>query len=399
MIIISDKKYCCGCNACVQKCPQNCITMQADSEGFDYPIINLETCIDCGLCQKICPAINQYSSRKPIKIYAAKSKREEVRMKSSSGGIFTELAEQTIQDGGIVFGARFDSNWNVIHDYTDSIEGLAKFRGSKYVQSKIGNNYIYVEQFLKNNKKVLFSGTPCQIAGLRRFLNKEYKSLLLVDIVCYGVPSPLIWTDYINTLNKKNHLPITNILFRDKCTGWSNSSISITKSDSFVLNETLSKNMFITGFFSNLYLRPSCHKCSAKEGKSQSDITIADYWGINEVNASFNDNKGISLVMINTEKGVYIYQQTLTENIETTYHQALKNNWAIEQCPSKSELRSYFWDKYKFYGIKAINKTCNKLKPSFLSRILFKCKCILKTNLSEKHIILLKMIKTRKYYL
>ena len=179
MIIISDKKYCCGCNACVQKCPQNCITMQADSEGFDYPIINLETCIDCGLCQKICPAINQYSSRKPIKIYAAKSKREEVRMKSSSGGIFTELAEQTIQDGGIVFGARFDSNWNVIHDYTDSIEGLAKFRGSKYVQSKIGNNYIYVEQFLKNNKKVLFSGTPCQIAGLRRFLNKEYKSLLL----------------------------------------------------------------------------------------------------------------------------------------------------------------------------------------------------------------------------
>ena len=396
MIILSDKKDCCGCNACVQKCPKHCITMQADSEGFDYPIINKEVCIDCGLCNKVCPVINQNQSRKPIKVYAAKSKREEIRLKSSSGGIFTELAEQTINDGGVVFGARFDEYWNVIHDYTETIEGLAKFRGSKYVQSRIGDNYIYVEQFLKNNREVLFSGTPCQIAGLRRFLNKEYENLLLVDIVCYGVPSPLVWRDYLHNYITPQLNDIHEVSFRNKKTGWNNSSISIAKStNSFILNEPLANNLYIRGFFNNIYLRPSCHVCSSKKGKSNSDITIADYWGIDNIKPDFNDNKGVSLVMIYSNKGNSLYRNLYIENYQSTYNEALRKNWAIEECAPESKLRSYFWTKYKNKGVKAINMTCNKLEGStYIDKVIHKLKVILKDNLSQRQLNTLKRLIT-----
>ena len=370
--------------------------MQADSEGFDYPIINKEVCIDCGLCNKVCPVINQNQSRKPIKVYAAKSKREEIRLKSSSGGIFTELAEQTINDGGVVFGARFDENWNVIHDYTETIEGLAKFRGSKYVQSKIGDNYIYVEQFLKNNREVLFSGTPCQIAGLRRFLNKEYGNLLLVDIVCYGVPSPLVWRDYLHNYITPQLNDIHEVSFRNKKTGWNNSSISIAKSmNSFILNEPLANNLYIRGFFNNIYLRPSCHACSSKKGKSNSDITIADYWGIDNIKPDFNDNKGVSLVMIYSNKGNSLYRNLYIENYQSTYNEALRKNWAIEECAPESKLRSYFWTKYKNKGVKAINMTCNKLEGStYIDKVIHKLKVILKDNLSQRQLNTLKRLIT-----
>ena len=197
MIEIKDKKDCCGCSACVQRCPKQCITLKEDNEGFLYPIVDKKTCIDCGLCEKVCPILHQGEPQKPLKVYAAKNLNEEIRRQSSSGGIFTLLAEQVIQEGGVVFGARFDENWEVKHDYTETIEGLAVFRGSKYVQSRIEDNYKKAEEFLKQGRKVLFSGTPCQIAGLKRFLRKEYEELLTVDFVCHGVPSPGVWRKYL----------------------------------------------------------------------------------------------------------------------------------------------------------------------------------------------------------
>ena len=233
MIDIKEKNNCCGCSACVQICPKQCISMAADNEGFLYPQVNSAICIDCGLCEKVCLVINQSAPREPLVVYAAKNNNEDIRLKSSSGGIFTLLAEKVIEEGGVVFGAKFDADWNVIHDYTETIEGLAAFRGSKYVQSIIGDNFKTAKQFLNNGRKVLFSGTPCQIAGLKKYLRKEYDNLLTVDVVCHGVPSPMVWRDYLdykrakraagkNTVSSSlKELPvITGISFRDKTKGW-----------------------------------------------------------------------------------------------------------------------------------------------------------------------------------
>lgn len=197
MIKLEKKSDCCGCAACVQRCPKQCISMQEDEEGFLYPAVDKESCIDCGLCEKVCPILSPSSPHLPHYIYAAKSKDEHIRKHSSSGGVFTLLAEQTINAGGVVFGARFDEKWDVVHDYSETLEGLSAFRGSKYVQSSIDQSYKQVESFLRGGRLVLFSGTPCQIAGLKRFLRKDYENLTTVDFICHGVPSPKVWRMYL----------------------------------------------------------------------------------------------------------------------------------------------------------------------------------------------------------
>lgn len=197
MIHITDKRDCCGCNSCVQRCPKSCIRMREDDEGFLYPEVDESVCIDCGLCEKVCPVIHQARENRPIVVCAAKNKSEEIRYQSSSGGVFTALANEIIREGGVVFGAGFDENWEVKHDCTETVEGLSAFRGSKYVQSRIGDSFKKAEQFLKIGRTVLFSGTPCQIAGLKRFLRKEYDNLLTVDFICHGVPSPGVWREYL----------------------------------------------------------------------------------------------------------------------------------------------------------------------------------------------------------
>ncbi|GHV67888.1 hypothetical protein AGMMS49928_05970 [Spirochaetia bacterium] len=196
-MIVPDKTQCTGCHACYAVCPVCCIVMREDAEGFVYPEIEIEKCTKCGLCEKICPALNQGNERRPLHVYAAKNTNETIRAASSSGGIFTLLAETIINEGGVVFGARFNEQWEVIHDYTETIDGLAAFRGSKYVQSRIGDTYTQARDFLVAGRRVLFSGTPCQIAGLKNFLQKDYENLLAVDLVCHGVPSPAVWRKYL----------------------------------------------------------------------------------------------------------------------------------------------------------------------------------------------------------
>ncbi len=198
MITISEKKDCCGCNACVQRCPKQCVTMHEDSEGFLYPKVDESLCIDCSLCEKVCPVINQGVERKPLEVYAAKNPNAEIRMQSSSGGIFTMLAERTIDNGGVVFGAAFNEDWEVEHKSAETKEDLAAFRGSKYVQSRIGETFKQTESFIKEGREVLFSGTPCQIAALKLFLRKEYQNLITVDFICHGVPSPGVFKTYLN---------------------------------------------------------------------------------------------------------------------------------------------------------------------------------------------------------
>lgn len=255
MINIKEPKDCCGCNACAQRCPKHCIILTEDHEGFLYPKVNTELCIECGLCEKVCPVINQKPKKGPLEVYAAINPDEQIRKESSSGGIFTLLAEKIIQENGVVFGARFDENWEVRHDYTETIEGLAVFRSSKYVQSRIEDNYLKAEKFLKEKRKVLFSGTPCQIAGLKKFLRKEYDNLLTVDFICHGVPSTKVWRMYLdetcrnlikrgsssNFIDEGRRSYIEAINFRHKILGWKRFSFFLKLNSAFIQSEKIQK--------------------------------------------------------------------------------------------------------------------------------------------------------------
>lgn len=361
MIHIIDKFKCCGCNACVQRCPKQCISMQEDEEGFLYPIVDMSNCVDCGLCEKVCPVINQESERNPIEVFAAVNQDDSIRMQSSSGGIFTALAEQIIRENGVVFGARFDEKWEVKHDYTETIEGLKVFRGSKYVQSRIGDTFKQAEFFLKAGRKVMFVGTPCQIAGLRLFLRKEYVNLLAVDIICHGVPSPMIWRKYLEDKTKRQGIEfIQSISFRDKGTGWKNYSFNIkyekgNSESSF--SEYASQNIFMKGFLADLYLRPSCYACPAKKLKSGSDITLGDFWGIQHIKPELDDDKGVCAFIINTRKGIEWQNKLVIQRYKFDFTDVVKGNPSLVYSVDIPEKRAAFYDKLRTSGlVKLVSK-------------------------------------------
>ncbi|WP_295913174.1 Coenzyme F420 hydrogenase/dehydrogenase, beta subunit C-terminal domain [uncultured Alistipes sp.] len=351
MISIDKKQNCCGCEACIQRCPKSCIQMQQDTEGFLYPVVDTESCIDCGICEKICPILNQSNEKKPLTVYAAKCKDESLRLESSSGGIFTLLANEIIRENGVVFGAKFNSKWEVIHDYATTAEELAQFRGSKYVQSKIGQSYQQVLHFLKGGGNVLFSGTPCQIAGLKLFLQKDYENLITVDFICHGVPSPEVWRLYLNDiLHKRQSIP-ENIRFRDKRSGWKKYSLSIsfkkmnTCTKKLTFAQSVYENLYLRGFLANLYLRPSCHHCPSKSFKSNSDITIADFWGIESLLPNWNDDRGVSLVMLNSPLGERIFGNINTTHQECEYREIIPLNPAIvHSAPAHIYRTDFFHD-------------------------------------------------------
>ena len=415
MLQLTDKQDCCGCHACASVCARQCIAMQEDNEGFLYPVVDEATCTDCGLCEKVCPVINQDEPRKPLMVYAAKNRNEEVRRLSSSGGIFTPLAEAVIRDGGVVFGAKFNNDWNVVHAWTDTIEGIADFRGSKYVQSTIGNTYREAREFLKHGRKVLFSGTPCQIAGLRKFLRKEYDNLLTVDVVCHGVPSPLVWRKYLeetrenlraerdagkNTVSSSlMEMPvITGISFRDKTHGWkkygfrlryaafkaAGNSVSASANDSErTLLQPFPDNVFMKGFLKNLYLRPSCYACASRSGKSGSDISIADFWGVQNYYPEFDDDKGIGLVLVNTDKGRKAYEQVNADSMESTYEQGLNHNPYLEHSVARTKHIATFWTEFEARGMAVVQEIEVRMLPSIPSRLINRVKHVVRRILSR----------------
>lgn len=380
MITIQHKEDCCGCSACVQRCPKQCISMAEDEEGFLYPQVDTSKCVDCHLCEKVCPVINQDEARTPLKVYAAKNSDDEIRLKSSSGGIFTLLAEQTIKDGGVVFGARYDTEWNVIHDYTETIEGLSAFRGSKYVQSNINRSFFEVKTFLESGRNVLFSGTPCQVAGLKLFLRKNYDNLLTLEIVCHGVPSRNVWRNYLKELiDLKKISNIKSINFRDKKYGWNGYNFSITyikkKGKLVTLSMPHGENSFYRGFLNHLYVRPSCYQCPAKSGRSKADITIADFWGIDKLYPSLDGNRGYSIVCANTDKGLSYVLELCDTTYEMPYCEVVKYNPALIKSIKHNALSNKFWLSDAGV-IKTVERLCGdsfilKLKKK-ISRLLHK---------------------------
>lgn len=389
MITVKDKQDCCGCGACAQRCPQSCIKMIEDEEGFLYPQIEISKCINCNLCINVCPVINKNNPQNPINSYAAINISDEIRSQSSSGGVFSAFSEAVLKKNGIVFGARFAKDWSVIHDYTETITDLYKFRSSKYVQSVIGNCFIQAEKFLKTGKIVLFSGTPCQISGLKHFLRKEYENLITVEIMCYGVPSPLIWRSYLHSISNKKS-SITNINFRDKSTGWKKYNFSIEYSNKKCSQES-HHNIFMYGFLEKLYIRPSCKLCPAKLGRSRSDLSIGDCWGIQNIMPELDDNKGINIVLVNTKKGKEFYESISVKSYNIDYNLIVKYNGGFNESIQFHPKRQQFFYKIRkgqdFTNvINDINKICviQKLKNKIIMLLVNRIKLIKNTNKVKK---------------
>lgn len=346
MINITDKHNCCGCEACVQACPKQCISFNEDNEGFRYPKVDESLCVDCGACERVCPILSPYEKHCPLKLFATINPDEAIREQSSSGGIFTMLAERVIREDGVVFGVRFDEYWQTVFDHTETVEGLAAFRGSKYVQARVGNVFNDVKGFLKQGRKVLFSGTPCQVAALRHFLHREYDNLLLVDFVCHGVPSPKVWRLYLDEVTKNAVRAINDIQFRNKKHGWKRYNFNLTyesEGHSQNISSWYQDNHYMRIFLNDVILRPSCYDCKAKGGRSGSDLTIADFWGIDQLNPDMDDDRGTSLVLVHTEKGSALFSTLQLNTWETNYADILRLNRAVEQSAKEHPKRSRFF--------------------------------------------------------
>ena len=358
MIQITDKSTCCGCEACVQICPKHCIRFTQDHEGFFYPEADVDVCIQCGLCEKVCPVLHPYDEHKPQEILAAINKDEEVRMESSSGGVFTLLAEEIIRQGGAVFGVRFDDQWQAVFDSAETTEALAAFRGSKYLQARVGNSFVQCKQLLDQGRQVLFSGTQCQIAGLLHFLRKPYPNLLTVDFICHGVPSPKVWQHYLDETVKAGKQAITDIKFRDKQLGWKRFSFVLDYNEqhhSYTLTSAFAQNPFMQAFLANIIIRPSCHACPAKSGRSQSDITLADFWGIDQVNPKMYDDRGTSLILIHSVRGQQALKRNQLKLASASYEDVLRFNPSWHKpsvChPKRSEFFVDFNDQTDLHAL------------------------------------------------
>ena len=344
MSLIENQK-CSGCTACVNICPKNCIEMVPDKEGFLYPKIDKSNCIECGLCKKICP-INNTEKHLPFFAYAVKNKNDKERNESTSGAIFSVLAKYVLNNKGIVFGCKFNNNLQAEHDFVETYDEIDEFRGAKYVQSNLNDSFKKVKSFLEKGRYVLFSGTPCQIAGLDAYLGKKYEKLIKCDVVCHSVPSPKALESYIKALENKHNKKITKIWFRRKdMYGWQKSNVKLKFDDGSVYQEFLVDTSFMKGFNNGLFNRPSCANCAYKDFKGKSDITIADFWGIENVNEKFSDNIGVSLAFVNTEIGVSLFEK-MKENIEfikvNVEDTVIKNPFTIKSSPSHKNRKDFF---------------------------------------------------------
>lgn len=368
-----NKNLCCGCEACKEICPVDCITMEYDSEGFLFPVVNKEKCINCNKCVSVCSIFSEKKNLdekiKNTEVFAAWNKDEEIRKESSSGGIFSLLAENILSNNGIVIGAIFNENNVVEHNFVDDIKDLYKLRGSKYVQSSTNGMYSLAKKYLEDGKEVLYSGTPCQIKGLYKFLNKKYENLITCGIVCHSVPSPKIFSDYIKYLENKYKSKVKNIFFRKKTKGWRNSNFCVEFENKSIFEESIYKNYFFQGFGSCIYSRRSCYSCKYK---INADIMVGDFWGIELSKPEIDDNKGISLIILTTEKGKEIFKnlEHKIKCFKNDFTKAIiKNPRIISSAQINKEREKFYLDYNKLGFERIINKylETDKKKLTFSS--------------------------------
>lgn len=377
------KNFCSGCSACFAACGKKAITMEKDNEGFYYPKIDDKICVSCSLCKKICPEKSFNEKKEPI-IYAAYAKNHDIRKSSSSGGIFSLLAKKILDENGIVIGAAMSEDFYYAkHIAVTSEDDLKLLRGSKYIQSYTGNIFETVKNALLNNKKVLFSGTPCQVVGLKSYLPETLQeNLLTVDFICHGVPSPFIWEKYIKAREKEAAAKAVAVSFRKKINGWNNYSLFIEFSNGKIFSESVRENLYLRGFISDLFSRPSCYNCKIKDNAYQSDITLSDFWGAEKIFKDENIQDGVSLIIIHSEKGndvVSLIKDTAyLKQVEKT--SALSGNKSYYQSAKRNPMRKKFMKEAQKKDIdKLLKKYCSYSLISRLRRKIYK---IIKNNYS-----------------
>mgnify|MGYP004521974655 CR=1 FL=1 len=391
-IEILDKNECCGCKSCSQKCPQKAINMVENNEGFWYPKIDKSKCIDCGLCVKVCPQLKKVEERKDKypKTYAMYNKNKQELLESSSGGIFVSIANWVLEQNGVVFGAAYDNDLKVKHIKIENQEQLRLLQGSKYVQSDIMNTYKEAEKELKNNKKVLFSGTPCQIYGLKSFLLQEYDNLITCDIVCHGVPSPKLFEKYIEYLSVKYKSNVRGYNFRSKeKKGWGLvTKITMDNGKSKFIEPDF--DPYYSNFLDGNTYRECCYNCHYSSYNRVSDVTLADYWGIHKIHPDFYREAGNSLILVNTAKGEDIINLIgkNIKKIETNIDKAADNNKNLKEPSKRTKKRDEIYNKIdemksneyieKMLKVKVTpKKIIKKLIPNRLKKIIKKARKII----------------------
>lgn len=357
MIKLTKKEHCFGCNACAESCPKKCIIMKEDEEGFLYPEIDLKSCVNCGKCKSVCPYYNRELSE--IKtVTAAINKNEKIRSASSSGGVFYELAKSVIDEGGVVFGCAWNEKGEAVHVKIENNEDLCLLSGSKYVQSNVTGCYLKVKEELLAGCRVLFSGTPCQVSGLKNYLGKEYNSLLTVDVLCHGVPSPKVMREYRKAVEKKFGSKITFMNVRDKKKSWHRLHTEMHFENGSRYYVFCGYDTYMSMFLTNMSQRPSCFECKFTSSKRSGDITLGDFWGIALLKSEMDDDKGTSMVAVNTQKGFEAFNkvQSKFKTAQMSFEAAEAGNKVLSVPPKKNKNRDLFYKDFIQEGYEAAAK-------------------------------------------
>ena len=344
-------EHCTGCAACANSCPMQCIQMDADAEGFLRPEVDTKRCINCGACHRACPILYPKRCDNKTVAYAAMHTDENIRIVSTSGGVFSILCQWIFDHDGAVFGAAYTDTFSVEHRCVRSMGDLSALRTAKYTQSLIGDSFQKVKHLLSEGHYVLFSGTPCQIGGLQAFLGKDYEKLILVDLVCHGVPSPAVWSryiDYRSQTDASGAAPV-DINLRSKDTGWPGYSVHFCYENGIKYSVQNSEDPFMRCFIGNLCLRPSCYDCQFKGISRSSDFTLGDYWGVWNQVPNYYDGKGTSIVLIHSEKGCKIWAdiETQIQSREVDIAHCMDENVAAIQPAEMPEMRGPFMQRYR----------------------------------------------------
>ena len=362
-IEIDVKEDCCGCTACMNVCPKSAIEMEMDEEGFLYPKVHKSKCINCGLCKNVCPILNKNKNENfNQKGYIFQYKEDDIRLESTSGGFFTAIAEYILKNKGVVYGVSLDKNFVAKHERVTDKQDLWKFRNSKYVQSDPNKTFKQVKQDLGKKLLVCYSGTACEIEGLKFYLNKAYDNLITVDVICRGVPSPLLWKKYIEEKNKNGQ--IDKVYFREKKYGYKYSNLCLhNKANKIIYSNGIESDQYLRAFFSNIACRPSCYNCHFKEQYHKADFTIWDCFNVYEYDKNFDDDKGTTRVLINSKKGNQIFNQISKEhNVKKIEIEKLVNNFYQMFNPIKYNRKRKIF--FKELNVEKIEKVLNKYFPN-----------------------------------
>lgn len=355
---------CCGCSACYASCPVSAIQMIPDKEGFEYPVIDQGKCTNCGICRSRCPVQAPYDPLIPKEVYAAMALNESVRVESSSGGVFPLVAQHILDQGGVVCGCGWNDSFQAVHKCIESRDNLPDLKKSKYVQSRMGAAFSEVDEYLMRGRLVLFSGTPCQVAGLLHFLGEKPKKLICLDLICREASSPRIWEEYKEEIERKYRSKIQWISFRDKRLGWTNFSLTLKFRNGKVYSKSLYRDPYMQAFLRDLSNRPACYHCPARNLRSHADITLGDYWNISEVFPTMDDKKGTSAVIVNTEEGRAIWDAISRQvlSVPTSFDHICSTNWALKRCPSMNPDRERFWSLVDQRGVLDASRQVLRIK-------------------------------------